>query len=59
MDALIEGIKDDICLNISEINYTLYIDQIDIINDCKKNNFYNISYIVLETFEEEDKNSMD
>ena len=59
MDALIEGIKDDVCLNISEINYTLYIDQIDIINDCKKNNFYNISYIVLETFEEEDKNSMD
>ena len=55
INALINGLDNDTCLNISEIDYSLFSEEIKIILECRKNNNYNYSYVIFENFEDEDK----
>ena len=54
INSLFNNSYNNTCLNISEINETLYYDKFYILfTDCQNNNFYNYSYIILENFQEE------
>ena len=56
---LMNNSYDDICLNISKLNYSYFSKEISIFYDCKNNNNYNISYIVLDIFPETEKIILD
>ena len=51
--------NDYICLTIAEINYTLYSNDINILVNCRENNNYNNTYLILESFEDEEKIYLD
>ena len=60
INSLLNNSHNDTCLNISGINATFYYSKFSILfSDCIKNNFYNYSYIIINSFEEEDKNNLD
>ena len=51
---------DATCLNISEINDTVYLNEYNFLfTYCKNNNFYNYSYIIYENFQEGEKKYYD
>ena len=59
INALINNSENDSCLNITDINYTIYSKEIDRIIDCQYNNNYNYTYIILSNFEKEAQENLD
>ena len=64
IDAIIKGLfnntSKDICFILSGINEALYYNKFSFLfSDCKKNNFYNYTYTILNNFEEKYKNNLD
>ena len=58
-DSLINNIENDTCLNITNLNYSNYSQEIDFILDCKAHHDFNYSYIILEGFAEDSYNYLD
>ena len=55
-NSLLHNLTDDICLNISGINFTLYLYEYDFLfEDCKNNNYYNYSFIIFEKIDDKNK----
>ena len=50
---------DDIRWNISGINETFYLNEIELFFVCENNNNHNKSYIILNNIPEKDKNFLD
>ena len=59
IEALINNLENDTCLNITDINSTLYSEQIEQIKECQANNNYNYSYIIIQKFNDDDQIILD
>lgn len=60
INSLFNNSDNDTCLNISRINSTFYFNQFkSLFLDCKNNNFYNYSFIILDKFGEKNKKKLD
>ena len=60
VNSLFKISDNNTCLNISGINSTFYFNQFkSLLFDCKNNNFYNYSFIILDNFGEKNKKKLD
>ena len=59
INALYNNLNNDSCLIISDLNNSLYLDDIDKLLDCRNNNYYNFSYMIFDKLELENMNNLD
>ena len=59
IEALINNNESNFCLNVSEINISLYYKELNKISECQSNNYYNYTYIIYEGFKEDNKYNLD
>ena len=59
IEALINNSESNFCLNVSEINISLYYKELNKISECQSNNYYNYTYIIYEGFKEDNKYNLD
>ena len=54
-DSFLNKTENDTCLNLTEIDISYFLEDINFIINCENNNYYNYSYIIIDNFTEEDK----